>query len=95
MEIGIIMIVIFLFTDITIVGICMFAYAGKEKYREGMIFGRSEEHTSELQSHLFRDTCVRISIGRYGCFHGGMDSLACGIYCGDLLSCLWDTSENV
>ena len=39
MEIGIIMIVIFLFTDITIVGICMFAYAGKEKYREGMIFG--------------------------------------------------------
>ena len=39
MEIGIIMIVIFLFTDITVVGICMFAYAGKEKYREGMIFG--------------------------------------------------------
>lgn len=39
MDAGIVMMVIFLFTDIMVVGICMFAYAGKEEYREGMIFG--------------------------------------------------------
>ena len=39
MEVAIIMMVIFLFTDIMVVGISMFAYAGKEEYSEGMIFG--------------------------------------------------------
>ena len=37
MEVAIIMMVIFLFTDIMVVGISMFAYAGKEEYSEGMI----------------------------------------------------------
>ena len=39
MEVAIIMMVIFLFTNIMVVGISMFAYAGKEEYSEGMIFG--------------------------------------------------------
>ena len=29
----------FLVTDAMMVGVCMFAYGGKEEYSEGMIFG--------------------------------------------------------
>ncbi len=39
MEMAIIMSIIFLFTDAMMVGVCMFAYGGKEEYSEGMIFG--------------------------------------------------------
>ena len=39
MEVAILMLVIFLFTDIMVVGICMLAYAGKEEYSGGMLFG--------------------------------------------------------
>ena len=39
MEVAIIMLVIFLFMDIMVVGIGMLAYAGKEEYSEGMLFG--------------------------------------------------------
>lgn len=37
MEMAIIMSIIFLFTDAMMVGVCMFAYGGKEEYSEGMI----------------------------------------------------------
>lgn len=37
MEVAILMLVIFLFTDIMVVGICMLAYAGKEEYSGGML----------------------------------------------------------
>lgn len=39
MEVAILMLVIFLFTDIMVVGICMLAYAGKEEYSGEMLFG--------------------------------------------------------
>ena len=39
MEVAILMLVIFLFTDIMVVGICMLAYAGKEEYSGGIAFG--------------------------------------------------------
>ena len=41
MEVAILMLVIFLFTDIMVVGICMLAYAGKEEYSGGNAFWRA------------------------------------------------------
>lgn len=77
---GIIMMVIFLFTDIMAVGICMFAYVGKEEYREGMIFGvhipkeKADEKTVQDMVEVYKK-----KYKRFQCWNMFFGILVCGL----------------
>ena len=49
MEVAILMLVIFLFTDIMVVGICMLAYAGKEKVDEKTVRDMAETYKKKYK----------------------------------------------